>query len=405
MLKFSIKNLIENISSPTNEPSNETLLAASNSLKKNPDKLIVNKSILNRNNIDENLPKKKRTPRSFVSPTHSACYSNKKPNHDAQPQYQATTSSQMFLPTYPSSSSTSSSTSSCSSYSSNNLLDHQQPHQQHSNFFLNQQFLNTNFISSPHQPMNAAQLYQYHMLISNAAKVPSNVDPNGPTQYYEQFQHTPSKMFDRIFKSMPPAANPTINQFNSFLFGHLSQQYLMENQELLYRQQQQQQKQFFDSMHGFEMANKLEKQEVQICSKSAKKKDDFKEQQSKVVKRKNIKTTDEFITASSKSTKRQKTAATRNEEVLMDEFTKNCDKFSEISSTEEVTNMENQQMSEALITDLPSAIFNVVNEQDDLQTNNSSVSSSISSLVSTGNKSKSYPCTQCGKVSRVKTKV
>ena len=392
MLKFSIKNLIENISSPTSEPSTDTLLTASaNSLKKNSDKLIVNKSILNRNNMDDNLLKKKRTPRCFVSPTQSACYSHKKPNQDAKSQYQATTSasSQMFLPTYPSSSSTSSSTSSCSSYSSNNLLDHHQQQQQHNNFFLNQQFLNTNFISSPHQPINAAQLYQYHMLLSNAAKVPSSVDPNPPTQYYEQFQHTSSKMFDRIFKSMPPAANPAVNQFNSFLFGHLNQQYLMENQELLYRQQQQ--KQYFDSLHGFEVANKLEKQEDEICSKPARKKDEFKEQQSKVVKRKNPKTTDESSAAApSKSTKRQKTTATKSEEVLMDEFTKNCDKFSEISSIEEATNMANQQMPEAM------------NEQDECQqTNNSSVSSSISSLVSTGNKSKSYPCTQCGKVSSV----
>ena len=163
----------------------------------------------------------------------------------------------------------------------------------------------------------------------------------------------------------------------------------MENQELLYRQQQQ--KQYFDSLHGFEVANKLEKQEDEICSKPARKKDEFKEQQSKVVKRKNPKTTDESsAAASSKSTKRQKTTATNSEEVLMDEFTKNCDKFSEISSIEEATNMANQQMPEAM------------NEQDECQqTNNSSVSSSISSLVSTGNKSKSYPCTQCGKVSSV----
>ena len=136
---------------------------------------------------------------------------------------------------YPSSSSTSSS-SSCSSYSS---MDPSLLTQQHfnsgidlqHNLFLSQQLLATSGVQQqqqqPGQPqMSQAQLYQYHLLATNAAKIQQQ--NHHLANKFNQTQDSASKMIDWIFKSQ--ASQSQSNQLNHFLLNRLNQQYLLESQ-------------------------------------------------------------------------------------------------------------------------------------------------------------------------------
>ena len=168
---------------------------------------------------------------------------------------------------YPSSSSASSS-SSCSSYTSMDpaLLHHhhhhhlqqQQQQQQrptapnlqdlHSNFLLGQQLLNANLTGQ----MSPAQLYQYHLIAANAAKLQnqhlaSQFAPN---------QDSAAKMLDWIIKSQQQQQQQQqqpANQLNNLLLGRLNQQLFIENQEMAMRQHQHQQHQqlFSPAVGGF----------------------------------------------------------------------------------------------------------------------------------------------------------
>ncbi len=205
--------------------------------------------------------------------------------------------------------------------------------------------MNTNFIASQ---LNTNPLYQYQMLLSNAAKMHHVQYQHQQSEHnHQQLLNNQNKMIEWIFKSSN-LSQP--NQLNNFLFSQLNQQHLNENQEFLLKQQQ----------SSFENNSNL-------SNKS--------ESQSKRDKRKTLDSDDPI-------------------DVKLSKKLKSSDKKPQASSIEKLDESHDDMTKENMKqtgTDM---------SDDTINNSNGSSMLSLSSASSTNiaNKSKSYPCTQCGKV-------
>lgn len=437
MLKFSIESLIDNVkdnltttttsATPVAEPSP----IANNKHNKPYERLNVNKSqILNRNTNFGNLAKKSKhhhhqnhhqsqrstnlvgspasSPCSSTSSVSSSNYSNTKKlsvaggpnatNSHILPAYASPN-----FNSYPSSSSASSSSSTCSSYASMdpNLLT-QTHFPQPGNFLLSQQFIQSQ--------MSPAQLYQYHLIAQNAAKL-QNHQQNQVTQF-SQSQDSAAKMLDWIIKSQQQQ-QPTnsVNQLNNILFNRLNQQLFMENhqqqQELAMRQHQQHVL-FPPVVNSFHTS--LQTPPPTDSHQTGKKHTNNRKSHHnhKILQRNDQSTPISAVTATDPTNKDlnlvsnkrkldisplQENVTASNQQIAL-----NAKKLKFFS--EDLEPVENSTVKRSASNE---SIAKIEGNNTEIDGNNSSGCastslSSNSSSVAAGGKQKSYPCGQCGKV-------